>query len=44
VAGGDEEDEEQRGAVDAWSVEDVCEGDEGDDEERGGVGWDEEER
>ena len=38
-----EEDEQQRGAIDAWTVEDVGEGDEGDDEEGGGVCWDEEE-
>lgn len=43
MAGGDEEDEQQRGAVDAWAVEDVGEGHEGEDKERGGVGRDEEE-
>lgn len=42
MAGGGEEDEEESGTVDAWSVDDVCEGDEGDDEEWGCVGWDEE--
>lgn len=42
VAGRGEEDYKQRGAVDAWSVEDVGEGDVGDEEEGGGVGWDEE--
>lgn len=43
VAGGEEENEEEGGAVDAWSVEDVGEGDEGEDEEGGGVCGDEEE-
>ena len=38
-----EEDEQQRGAIDAWTVEDIGEGDERDDEEGGGVCWDEEE-
>lgn len=43
MAGRGEKDEQEGGAVDAGSVEDVGEGDEGDDEEGGGVGWDEEE-
>lgn len=43
VAGRGEEDYQKRGAVNAWSVEDVGEGDVGDEEEGGCVGWDEEE-
>lgn len=43
MAGGGEEDEEEGGTVDAWSVDDVCEDDERDDEERGCVGGNEEE-
>lgn len=43
VAGRGEENEQEGGAVDAGSVEDVGEGDEGDDEEGRGVSWDEEE-
>lgn len=43
VAGRGEEDYQKRGAVNAWSVEDVGESDIGDEEKGGGVGWDEEE-
>ena len=32
MARGCEEDKEERGAVDAWAVDDVGKGDEGDDE------------
>lgn len=32
VAGGDEEDQEEDGAVDAWSIEEVGEHEKGDDE------------
>lgn len=44
VAGGQEEDEEQGGAVDAGAVQRVRQGDEGEQKERAGVGRDEEER
>lgn len=44
MAGGDEKDEQEGGAVDAGSVDYVGEGDEGDDEERRSVGGNEEER
>lgn len=42
VTRGDEEDQEESGAVDTGPMEDVGEGDERDDEEWGGVGWNEE--
>lgn len=44
MTGGEEENQEKSGAVDAWSMEEIAEGDKGDDKERGGICWDEEER
>ena len=41
---GDEQNQEQCGAVDTWPVNDVCQRNKRDDEERGGVGRDEKER
>jgi len=43
MAGGDEEDEQECGAVDAWAVEDIAKGHEGEDKQGGGVCRDEEE-
>lgn len=44
VARGEEEDEEEDGAVDAGAVEEVGADEEEEDEGGRGVGWDEEER
>jgi hypothetical protein len=44
VAGGDEEDQEESGAVYAWPMEEIGKRDEGEDEERTGIRRDEQQR